>query len=65
MSFQRQLSKAVFCLGLGLAALGGAPMCPEEIEELMHSMNRPKIAHVLPDDRETGDDLIRKLLNPE
>ncbi|HEY1493460.1 MAG TPA: hypothetical protein VGF49_02915 [Candidatus Solibacter sp.] len=40
-------------------------MRPEEIEELMYSMTRPKIAHTLPDDSENGDDLLRKLLRPD
>jgi hypothetical protein len=48
-------AKAVFCLMLGMAALGGAPMSPEEIEELMYNMNRPVIAHVIPDDPEARD----------
>ena len=37
-------------------------MRPEEIEELMHAMNQPKIAHTLPDDSESGDDKIKRLL---
>ena len=62
MSFKRRLGKVFFCAVLGVAAFGGAYMRPEEIEELMDTMNRPTIAHVLPEDRETGDDLIRDLL---
>jgi hypothetical protein len=47
---------------LAVASIGGAPLRPEEVEELMHTMNQPKIAHRLPDDAERGDDLIKKLL---
>lgn len=62
MSFKRRLGKVFFCVALGLAALGGAYMRPDEIEDLMDTMNRPKVAHVLPEEKETGDDLIRELL---
>jgi hypothetical protein len=58
-----RFSKLVFCAILGAASFGGAYMRPEEIEDLMYTMNQPKIAHTLPDDTETGDDLLRKLLN--
>jgi hypothetical protein len=47
---------------LAFASFGGVLMRPEEIEELMHAMRQPKIARQLPDDQETGEDLIRKLL---
>src|ERR1700730_15649482 len=36
--------------------LFGAPMRPDEIEELMYQMNQPKMAHVLPTEGEEGDD---------
>ena len=41
---------------LEIAALCGIPMRPEEIEELMHTMNQPKLAHVLRDADDSGDD---------
>jgi hypothetical protein len=47
---------------LGIASIGGTPMRPEEIEELMSTMNQPKIAQALPDNQENADDLINKLL---
>jgi hypothetical protein len=59
--FKCRLAKLGFCAILALASIGGAPMRPEEVEELMYSMTQPKIAHTLPDDTENGDDLIRKL----
>jgi hypothetical protein len=49
---------------LGLVSFG-APMRPEEIEEQLASTNRARIEHTLPDERETGDDLIRALLRRE
>lgn len=59
---KNRFCKAVFCAILAFAAFGGTPMSPEEIEELMATMNRPKIAHTLPESTDNGDDLIRKLL---
>ena len=61
MRLKGRFCKALFCLALGLASLG-APMPPEEIEELLCSMNQPKIAQTLPEEHENADDLIRKLL---
>lgn len=61
MAFKQRLGKVFFCVALGFAAFGGACMRPDEIEDLMAAMNRPKVAHTLPENRENGDDLIRKL----
>jgi len=60
--FRFRLARLAFCAILAVASIGGAPMRPEEIEELMYSMTQPKIAHTLPDENENGDDLLRKLL---
>jgi hypothetical protein len=62
--FKARLARLAFCAILAAASIGGAPMRPEEIEELMYSMTKPKIAHTLRDDSEDGDDLTRKLLGP-
>jgi hypothetical protein len=37
---------------LEFAALIGLPMRPEQINELMRTMNQPKLAHVIPDEEE-------------
>jgi hypothetical protein len=39
---------------LEFAALAGVAMRPEEIQELMRTMNQPTLAHVLRDD-DSGD----------
>jgi hypothetical protein len=44
-------------IGMGLSI--GAPMRPDEIEELMHQMNQPKVAHSLPNESDNGDDPIQ------
>jgi hypothetical protein len=51
-----KLSKTLFCLALGFASLAGAPMRPEEIEELMRQMNQPEISHTLPDENDRRRD---------
>ena len=33
----------------------GVPMRPEEIRELMQTMNSPKVVHVLPEEDDSGD----------
>jgi hypothetical protein len=35
-----------------MGVLGGVPMRPDEIQELMHQMNQPALAHVLPTEDE-------------
>lgn len=59
MGFRNRLGKVFFCAILGFAAFGGAYMRPEEIEELMATMNRPKVAHMLKEEKQNGDDLLR------
>lgn len=54
MSIKRKFCETLLCLTLGLASLAGAPMRAEEIEELMHQMNQPKLAHTLPDRDDAG-----------
>jgi hypothetical protein len=39
-----------------MGVLGGVPMRPDEIQELMRQINQPKFAHVLPSEKDQGDD---------
>jgi hypothetical protein len=39
---------------LAVASMG-APLPPEKLVELLRSMNRPKMAHTLRDDTDSGD----------
>ena len=50
MSFKHRLRTLLLCLPLLLGALGGMPMRPEEIEELMHTMNQQKVVVTVEDD---------------
>jgi hypothetical protein len=50
----RKRFRTIFlCLVLEVGALTGVPMRPEEIRDLMQTMNQPKVAHVL---KESDDD---------
>jgi hypothetical protein len=63
VSFKHRFRKILLCLFLGMGVLVGMPMRPEEIEELMHDMNRQEIVCMIPSESENGDDPIKKLLD--
>ena len=56
MSVRKKIRVLLVCLTLQVGVLAGVPMRPEEIEELMHGMNQPALAHVLPIAQDDGDD---------
>jgi hypothetical protein len=56
MSFASRLRVVFVCAALQLGVFSGVPMRPEQIQELMHQMNQPRLAHVLPADEEGGED---------
>jgi len=53
---RRKLRLLFVCAALEWGVLVGALMRPEEIEELMHQINQPAVAHVLPVESDQGDD---------
>ena len=53
---RRRLRTVFVCFVLEFGSLIGLPMKPEEIEELMHTMNQPKVVHTTPDEHDAGDD---------
>ena len=55
MSLKERLRVLFACAFLQMGVLAGVPMRPEQIKELMHQMNQPTIAHVLPSEEEAGD----------
>jgi len=61
MSFKHKLRALLVCLPLLLGSFSGVPMRPEDIEELMQSMNQQKIVLTIPDESENGDDTIKKI----
>lgn len=58
---KHKLRTLLVCLPLLVGSLIGAPMRPEEIEELMQRTNQQKIAYTIPDESENGDDTTKKL----
>jgi hypothetical protein len=56
VSLKKRLRTLLACAALEMGVLMGVPMRPEQIRELMHQMNQPTIAHVLPSEEEAGDD---------
>lgn len=44
------------CAMLQLGVTMGVPMRPDKVEELIHQMNQPKMAHVLPGKDNEGED---------
>lgn len=55
---RQQLRTVFVCAVLELGALVGVPMRPEEIEELMHTMNQPKMAHRIADQNDSGNGMM-------
>ena len=48
--------RTVFCCAvLQMGVLLGAPMRPEEIQELMRNLNAPKVAQTTPEEQPSGD----------
>jgi hypothetical protein len=58
VSIQGKFRKVLLCGVLELGALMGAPMRPEEIEELLSSMNQPKLEQTRPEENDTGLELL-------
>lgn len=52
----KKLRVILVCLSLEAGVLIGAPMRPEEIRSLMHQLNQPALAHVMPSEDDAGDD---------
>ena len=56
MSIRHRLRAILVCVVLEWSALIGVPMRPEEIVDLMQTMNAPRVVHTNPDEHESGDD---------
>ena len=54
MSLRKRLRVLLVCAALEFAAFSGMPMRADEIEELMRQVNRPRLAHALPANRDEG-----------
>jgi hypothetical protein len=61
MSLKGRLRTLVLCLPLLLGSIAGVPMRPEEIENLMHSMNQQKIVVTISEENENSGYKLPKL----
>ncbi len=57
---KQRLRSVFLCLILCGALSMGVQMRPDEIEELMSALNRPKVARTLPDESDDGDKLLQQ-----
>ena len=53
---KKRVQRIFLCLVLCMASLHGMRMPPEEIEELMRTMNQPKLVRKFAEEEEQGDD---------
>ena len=53
---KKRFRKILLCLVLCVGSQVGLPMRPEEIEELMRTMNEPKLVRQFAEEEEKGDD---------
>jgi hypothetical protein len=56
VSIKKRLRTIFLCAALEVGLLAGVPMRPEEIRALMHQINQPKLAHVLPSEDDRGNE---------
>ena len=56
VSLVKRLRVLVVCMALEMGVITGVPMRPDEIRALMHQMNQPRLADVLPIENDQGDD---------
>jgi hypothetical protein len=55
MSYKNRLRSLACCALLQVAATIGVPMRPEHVQDLMRTLNQPKVARTNPDDQDRGD----------
>lgn len=56
-----RLCKLVVCLALGFGSLMGMYMRPDEIQELMRTMDAPVVETTIPDESDKDDPLKKEL----
>ena len=61
VSMRGKLRTLLLCLPLLLGSIVGAPMRPEEVEELMHCMNQQKMSCTIRQEAENGGDATKRL----
>ena len=58
MSRNRQLRKILLCLGMEGAALLGAPVRPDEVEDLLRNAQLAKVESTIAQEQEGTDDPV-------
>ncbi len=54
MSLKKRLRTLLACALLQVGVFHGAPMRPEQIQELLQQLNQAKLAHRLPSENDEG-----------
>lgn len=52
---RERLRRVLVCAMLQAGVMAGVPMRPEQIQELLQALQRPKVVHVLPQEDERTD----------
>jgi hypothetical protein len=52
----RRLRALLCCLALQAGTIAGVPMRPEQIRDLLHTLNNPKVAQTDPEHKPAGDE---------
>ncbi len=58
---KNRFGKSLVCLALAFGSLAGVCMSPEEIEQLLWTMNKPVMETTIPDDSDKEDPLKKEL----
>ena len=61
MSIKLKLRMLMLYLPLLAGSLSGVPMRPEDMDQIMGTLNQERIEYVIPDDSENGDDTIKEV----
>ena len=56
MTLSEKMRVLMVCLSLQIGVVAGVPMRPDEIQECLHRMNLPALAHVLPSEADADGD---------
>jgi hypothetical protein len=61
VSIKFKLRMLLLYLPLLAGSLSGVPMRPEDMDQIMGTLNQERIEYVIPDDSENGDDTIKEV----
>jgi hypothetical protein len=61
VSIKRKLRMLLLYLPLLAGSLIGVPMRPEDMDQIMETLNQERIEYVIPDESENGDDTVKEV----